>query len=127
MLPLLYARFWLVVGWLLVIATISGSLAPAGALPGFGISDKVQHGFAYLLMLVWFAGIYRRERYPIIVLGLFLLGVGIEWLQGMMMQGREKALDDVVANAVGLGIGWILALTWLGGWAQRVEQRLPRR
>jgi len=126
-LPLLYGRLWLVIGWLLVIATISGSLVPASALPNIGVSDKIQHGLAYLLMLVWFAGIYRRERYPVIALGLFLLGVGIEWLQSMMMQGREKALDDVIANAVGLGLGWILALTWLGGWAQRVEQRIPWR
>jgi glycopeptide antibiotics resistance protein len=72
-------------------------------------------------MTVWFAGIYPRSRYALIALGLFLMGIVIEWVQGAMNLGRESDLRDVLANSVGIVAGLTLALAWLGGWAQRLE------
>ena len=121
LLPLRYPRAWLVLGWLLVALAIVVSLIPWNSLPSVGGNDKFQHAFGYAVLAVWFAGIYPRSRYPIIAVGLFVMGISIEWLQGAMHAGRARELNDVVANVSGILVGLTLALLGLGGWARRVE------
>lgn len=123
MLPLRYPKLWSAVGWLLVIGVVVGSLSPGQALPDFRISDKVQHGAAYCALMVWFAGLYRRGRYPLIVAILLLLGAGLEVLQGTT---RTRSLDwyDMAANSAGIAVGLGLALSIAGGWCERLERRL---
>lgn len=116
-----HPRTWLVLGWLMILAVIALSLMPGQKLPATGVSDKFQHGAAYALLALWFAGIYPRSRYWLIAVGLLLLGVGIEFAQGAMSFGREADLRDVVANGGGIAAGLGLAWLWLGGWARRVE------
>jgi hypothetical protein len=38
-----------------------------------------------------------------------------------MNLGRQADMRDVYANTLGIVAGLLLALIWLGGWAQRVE------
>jgi hypothetical protein len=38
-----------------------------------------------------------------------------------MNLGRQSDFRDLIANSVGIAFGLALALTWLGGWAQRLE------
>lgn len=117
-----HPRVWLAVGWLLVILAFIGSIVPLRDLPKAPLpSDKVQHVAAYALLALWFAGIYPRSRYLVIGIGLFVMGIFIEWAQGAMQLGRQSDLRDVVANSIGIVAGLTLALIWLGGWAQRVE------
>jgi glycopeptide antibiotics resistance protein len=78
------------------------------------------------VLSLWFAGIYPRARYPAIAVGLLVMGIVIEGLQGAMHLGRQADLIDVYANTIGIVSGLVLALIWLGGWAQRVEA-LSRR
>jgi len=122
MLPLRYPRLWLSLGWTAVAFAILVSLVPASQLPQPpNISDKAEHFLAYLLLSLWFAGIYPRARYWIIGIGLCVMGVLIEFAQGAMHFGRQADILDVLANSTGVIVGLGLSLLWLGGWAQRIE------
>src|SRR5262245_22541472 len=122
LLALRHPRLWLVSGWFLIVGATVASLVPSDKLPTMGgISDKTEHIVGYAVLALWFAGIYPRSRYPAIGVGLLVMGIVIEGLQGAMHLGRQADLMDVYANTIGIVSGLVLALIWLGGWAQRVE------
>jgi VanZ family protein len=130
MLPLRYPQLWLVLGWLFVVLALTACLAPADArmMDGlFAVNDKVEHAAGYAALTLWFTGMYPRSRYVWIAIGLFAMGVLVEFLQGWMSFGRNRDPRDVIANTVGILIGVSLALTLLGGWVQRVERLLAGR
>jgi VanZ family protein len=126
MLPLRYPRLWLTLGWTAVVFAVVVSLAPMSQLPQPGVSDKTEHFIAYLLLTLWFAGIYPRSRYWIIGIGLCVMGVLIEFAQGAMRFGRQADIMDVFANSSGIVAGLVLSLWLLGGWAQRIESLLTK-
>jgi VanZ family protein len=122
LLALRHPRLWLVSGWILVVLSVIASIVPSSELPKLGgISDKLEHVVAYSVLALWFAGIYPKSRYPMIGVGLLVMGIAIEGLQGTMNLGRQADMRDVYANSLGIVSGLLLALIWLGGWAQRVE------
>lgn len=122
LLSLRHPRLWLVFGWILIVGAIIANLVPAHDLPTLGgISDKIEHIVGYAVLALWFAGIYPRTRYPMIGVGLLVMGIVIEGLQGAMHWGRQADLTDVYANTIGIACGLLLGLVWLGGWAMRVE------
>jgi VanZ family protein len=122
LLALRHPRLWLVSGWILVVLAIIVSIVPLGEMPKMGgISDKLEHTVAYAALTLWFAGIYPKSRYPMIGVALLVMGIAIEGLQGTMNLGRQADMRDVYANTLGIVSGLLLALLWLGGWAQRVE------
>jgi VanZ family protein len=122
LLALRHPRLWLVSGWILVVLAVVASIVPVSELPKMGgISDKFEHVVGYSVLTLWFAGIYPKARYPMIGVALLVMGIVIEGLQGAMNWGRQADLRDVYANALGVVCGLVLALIWLGGWAQRVE------
>jgi VanZ family protein len=116
----------LVIGWIMIAGAVLASLLPAQKLPITGVSDKLEHACAYMVLALWFAGVYPRSRYAFIALGLFAMGVVIEWAQGAMNLGRQSDIRDVLANSTGIAVGLTLALIGLGGWAQRLESLVRR-
>ena len=123
MLPLRFPRVWAGLGWLLVLGVIAGSLLPGRALPEVSFNDKLQHAVVYLVLMVWFAGLYARRFYLGIAAVLCALGIGLDLLQGLTAT-RSLELYDIAADFVGIAIGFGLAVAFLGGWCQRLEQRL---
>lgn len=123
MLPLRFPKVWSAVGWLLLAAVIVGSLIPGPVLQQIDVSDKVMHSGAYFTLMMWFAGFYRRELYPIIAAVLLALGISLDLLQNLT-ETRTFDWYDVAMNAAGVGFGLVLSLLLVGGWCQRVEQRL---
>jgi hypothetical protein len=123
LLPLRFPKLWSAVGWVLLGAVIVGSLIPGPVLQELDVSDKVMHSGAYFTLMVWFAGFYRRELYPLIAAVLLALGMSLDLLQ-IMTETRSFDWFDVAMNAAGVGFGLALSLLLLGGWCQRVEQRL---
>jgi VanZ family protein len=130
MLPLRYPRFWLALGVLFVGLALLVCLAPSNTPvleELFSLNDKAEHAAGYVALTIWFAGMYPRSRYLWIALGLFTMGVMVEFLQGWMAVGRNCDVLDVVANTTGIVIGMGLALTIFGGWTQHFERLLIRR
>ncbi len=111
---------WLILGWLLVLGACLGSLLPGNKVPMPGQYDKLLHGGTYLLLMIWFGGIYRRRRYPAIVIGLLLLGLALEFGQRLVASRSFDTLD-LTANILGIAAGLGLAFTLLGNWCQYVE------
>jgi hypothetical protein len=125
LLPLRFPRLWSVLGWVLVAGVIVGSLLPGPAveLLSMGLSDKVMHAAAYFVLMVWFAGFYRRGVYPVIALVLLALGAGLDLLQ-VLTATRSLDWRDIAMNSAGVIVGLALSLSLVGGWCQRVEERL---
>jgi VanZ family protein len=121
LLALRHPRLWLASGWIMVVVAVIASIMPLTQMPKVGVSDKVEHVAAYAVLALWFAGIYPKSRYPLIGVALLVMGIVIEGLQGAMNLGRQADMRDVYANSLGIVSGLLLALIWLGGWAQRVE------
>lgn len=121
MLPLRWGKWWLVAGWLLVFSVIMLSVLPGAIDLRGNMSDKTGHMIAYLVLTIWFAGVYNKSRYPWIVIGLIGLGGALELMQGRFFH-RSAELVDLFANCVGIAIGILLSLVLLGGWCLRVER-----
>lgn len=107
----------------MIIAVIVGSLIPGPAVEAVGVNDKVMHGGTYLILMVWFAGFCRRGLYPAIAVVLLALGTGLDFLQ-LLTETRVFDWYDIAMNSTGVIVGLVLSLLLLGGWCQRVEQRL---
>jgi VanZ family protein len=123
LLPLRFPRLWSFLGWLLVIGVIVGSLMPGQALQDVRVDDKVMHAGAYFVLMVWFAGFYRHSAYPVIATVLLALGLALDLLQ-LLTDTRSFDWYDVAMNSSGVILGFVLSTLLLGGWCQRVEQRL---
>jgi VanZ family protein len=127
MLPLTHAAAWLVASVLLVAAVLYLSLAPLYVPAGLPTHfDKAEHALAYMLLAVWFAGLFARAQYWKIVVALATLGLVIETLQYVMGLGRHGDPMDMAANLLGVGLGIALAVWRTGGWALEVEAWLSR-
>jgi VanZ family protein len=123
LLPLRFPKVWSAVGWLLIVVVIVGSLMPGPAVASVGVNDKVMHAASYFVLMVWFAGFCRRGLYPAITVVLLALGLGLDLLQSLT-ETRQFDWHDVAMNGTGVIVGLFLSLLLVGGWCQRVEQRL---
>ncbi|MET0658468.1 MAG: VanZ family protein [Steroidobacteraceae bacterium] len=121
MLQVRYGRWWLAIGWLMVLTVVVVCLVPAQELPETGMSDKSEHLIAFCGLMLWFAGLYPRGSYWRIVGALLALAAVIEIAQAVMNLGRYGDIWDVVADAIGIAIGLALAYAGLGRWAQWID------
>ena len=119
MYPLRWRRLWLAAGFVMVLVVMLLSLMPAPLGP-IG-SDKIGHLTAYGVLALWFAGIYRPDRYGWVLLGLFGLGVVIEILQGLGGH-RQPEIADAAANLLGIVIGLGIGRLAMAGWCARAER-----
>ncbi len=108
--PLRFRTGWLGIGWCLVIVVIVSSLAsPPPATDSLFMlphGDKIGHGFAYLVLMGWFAQIYHTPKSRLgYLIGFILLGVALEILQGLGGV-READWRDAMANSVGVVLAW---------------------
>ena len=110
-----YRRAWLAGGWLLIGLIVYLSLTPHPPEPfSFPEADKLEHCISYGSLALWFCQIYLSIRSRIIVLAALIgLGVGLEFVQGWTGY-RFFEVWDMVANGIGVSLGFLLALTPLG-------------
>ena len=123
MLPLRYPKLWTALAWLLTAGVIVGSLLPGEVVADIPVRDKLMHAGSYLLLMVCFAGIYRRGVYPVVAAVLLSLGLSLDLLQ-LLTETRSFDWGDIAMNCVGIVTGLVLSWWLLGGWCQRIEQRL---
>ncbi len=117
-----FRPIWQCLGWLMVAAVIWLSLTPTPPQPPSFLSwDKADHLIAYGALMYWFAQAFVRHwRWPAFLIGLGLL---LEVLQGL---GGVRSLDgfDMLANTLGVFVGYGLATTFLGQAVARVDRWL---
>lgn len=105
---------WLSVGVLLVCTVTVLSLIDLAPIKGALLQDKILHMLAYGFLMGWFAQIYRHFMARLfLVLVLVVMGVGVEFLQGMVAHRQFDAMD-MLANTSGVFLAWLLSYTWLG-------------
>ena len=116
-----YRRIWLLLGWGMVAAIVVLSLIPVELDLGEG-RDKLVHFAAYGSLSFWFGMIFGGRGLQLgIALGFAAMGVALEFLQGLT-DYRTFEIADMVANAVGAGLGWCLVQTPLGNGLTWVER-----
>lgn len=87
-------------------------------LPGPSVqgSDKVFHFVAYFVLGTTLAWAGRKSRGKALHMALFAAGVlyalSDEWHQSFV-PGRDPSAGDLVADILGLGLGYGLVLWWL--------------
>ena len=125
---LTYQKLWLSIGWLLIALIVYLSLTPHPFDPvHFNNSDKVGHLLAYGTLMAWFSQIYRHANQQIkIAMALIGLGIGMEFLQGMTHY-RTFDYADMLANSLGVLIGWAVARTSLSQTLAYLDQRISQR
>jgi hypothetical protein len=106
-------------GWIVCVVLSLGPAVP-GAVPLFPHADKLNHAMAYAALAWWAMGCFattagRRRA----LLSLLVLGAAMEWAQGAFTVDRQRDGLDLVANAVGVGLGTALGLVLnLPAWLQ---------
>jgi VanZ family protein len=86
--------------------------------------DKLIHLFAYFVMMLWFGLIYLPGRaYKNLGIGLIMMGLILELIQGVTSY-RTLSYLDMLANALGVSLGWLLARTPLSCTPSQIESRL---
>jgi VanZ family protein len=119
---------FLVIGLLGVIVVAVGSLIPSPPdLIPLENGDKGEHVLAYGGLMFWFAQIYvRHPRRALVVALLLAMGIGLEYVQGWT-GWRDFSYGDMVADGVGVALGWLLAPPRTRNWLTLVDARLSRR
>jgi VanZ family protein len=97
-----YRNTWLVIGALLVLVTIAGSLAPSLSEAPVTLSDKFLHLFTYGVLGSWFGALISSRWW--VLLALLVLGLSMEFFQALGGSRHAEVLD-MVANTCGAVLG----------------------
>ena len=97
-------------GWLLAATIIWLSVTPEPVQIDIEQGDKLGHFAAYGSLMFWFCLLYRRRKVRIAYAVLWIaMGVGLEFVQGQLGY-RTYDVGDMLANSIGVLIGWAAAL-----------------
>ena len=123
--PDLKLRFlWLAIGYALVVLVVFLSLtsSPVDLELDFPYQDKFFHALAYFTLMAWFSQIYHdRFQRNMIAVVFVLMGVTLEYLQGFD-PNRYFEFADMIANSIGVALGFVIALTGAKNILLRVEK-----
>ena len=132
MLPLRHEKRWRGAGIALLLVVLAAAVAPTlwfwPDIPPakFPLLDKWLHAVTFLFLSLWFTGQYNRSSYWRLVVSLTAFGVLIELCQRMVSY-RTAEWMDLVADILGLSLGFIIAVAGTGGWSLRFEQWLQKK
>jgi VanZ family protein len=119
-----YRRLWFVVGLILAGLIAYVCLVPGKDLPDIHLWDKLEHALAFAALALWFGCVVVRRDILWLGLGLVAFGGLIEILQGWMGLGRDADIRDLLADALGITAGLLLAVSPLGRIAPWLEGKL---
>ena len=120
-----FLTLWLTLGWVLVGLVVYFSLIPSPPEPlSFPAGDKLIHLSIYAGMMLWFGFIYFPGRaYRNLGVAFIMMGLILELIQGLT-DYRSMEYLDMLANSIGISIGWLLARTRLASTLTQLESRL---
>jgi VanZ family protein len=133
MLPLRHARRWQFAGFAVLVSVLAATLLPAIWFmqemrdPRIAHSDKWIHAITFMLLTIWFSGQYAKRSYWRIAAGMLAFGAFIEVCQRTLTTYRSGEMLDLVADAVGILAGLLVAWAGVGGWSLKVEQWIAAR
>lgn len=110
--------FFIAIGLTILIAYLSlTSLQDKIPKLDFGYFDKIAHLSAYsLLTWSWFLSIIKQKvgiaRSLLIGILISIYGIVIEVIQGNYTPDREADIYDVLANTIGVILGFVLFFLW---------------
>jgi VanZ family protein len=108
-------------GWATAAAIIWLSLTPSPPKIDIDEGDKLGHFAAYGSLMFWFCLLYARHGTRLAYAALWIaMGIALEFAQGETGY-RNYEVFDMVANAVGVLIGWALAFAVPGGLARKLR------
>jgi VanZ family protein len=116
-------RLWRIAGVILIAAIWILSLAPALPHTGIEHGDKFGHALAYIVLTWWWGQLSTAFRTRALMAVAFaLMGVAIEYAQGAT-GWRSFDPRDMLANAIGVAIGFALLYTPAGTVLTRIRER----
>jgi VanZ family protein len=122
--PLRWPRLWLALWWLAIAILIVVCLIPLDSLPPLpDNSDKVEHLAGYFVLAAAAVQLFRGRLLLLAAVGLILLGVGVEFAQGLTAY-RSSDPYDALANTAGVLLGMATVLTPWRDVLLRLEKRL---
>ena len=90
----------------------------------FPYEDKLYHAFAYFVLMAWFGQIYHAPLQRNTFAFLFVaLGLSMEYMQSFDPE-RMAEFADMVANIVGVLIGYMLTATRFKRTLLAIEKKL---
>jgi VanZ family protein len=107
---------WLCTFLIFVACVWPGSKMPEGPIIGF---DKLVHVIMFLSFTTLWLSIYPKKPFVIIIIG-FLYGFGLEICQQLMPFDRTFDWWDVLADTVGLLVGYFVKTQILDRYLQRL-------
>ena len=104
-----YQHWWRVGGAVLVLSVIVLSLMPHPPEIPISAGDKLAHLLTYITLMFWFAQVDIQHRQRLRwALAFIAMGIALEFAQGMT---AYRSFDgfDMLANTVGVLLGWLVA------------------
>jgi len=121
-----YRPLWTALGWCIVAGILWLSLVQAPPQIDVDDGDKLGHFIGYGTLMFWFCELYATRRLRLAYGAAWIaMGITVEYIQGQLGY-RSYDWLDMVANTVGVLIGWsVAALTraQLFGWLERAVRR----
>lgn len=125
---------WLWVGiglaGLFIYACLMPNPPQISNIPNF---DKLEHGFAFLLMSLWFGALFRNHHW-LVLLALSLFGALTEVMQATLTYVRGGEVMDWLADTLGVVLGLLLLrlvrvdwVTWVYDCLSQGQPVLPSR
>lgn len=121
-----FGYFWLSGGLCLLGLVLYTTLMPSGSVPVAFYNDKAMHAITFVILMVWFCGVFQLRFAPLIAIALIGFGVSIEWLQDQLVY-RSAELADGLADIMGIALGWVLSASGLQHWVEWVESLGTRK
>ena len=119
-------RLWLIVGWALILLVIYLSVAPVAIHTNVEQGDKFMHALTYASLMGWFSNLYiMPSRRRSLAAAFVAMGIALEFVQGWTGY-RTFDVADMLANTVGVAVGWTLAPPRLPNILHVVEDLLRR-
>src|SRR3569832_69242 len=114
------------IAWLAIGIVVILSLIPQPLEIPVTEGDKWGHAAAYAALMMWFVQLYERPAHARLGWGLLALGICLDCSQGLTPY-RMFDYYDLLADCVGVLIGWLLGGTALGSiWQRTVGRTTPQ-
>jgi len=119
-----HALLWLVGAFVLLVIMMFVSVsAPLMNAIDDVTDDWVVHILGFMAITIAFCGPLQPHYRKRVFLAFLAFGVVIELIQ-LSIPAREASLTDMLANLVGMALGWFFLRSRYGDWCMWLETRL---